>query len=230
MEATAIGFAKTMVDGVLQKVATRAADELAKTLGVRQDIWYIRGELEMMQGFLRAAEDPQDDNNVRLIWVRQVRDLAYQIEDCLAEFSIHLENRSMWHKLQTLNTRRQIASNIREIREKVQEVSQRNLRYNLIKPVKPSHDPTSNYGDLTTRMTTLVMEEAELVGQTELKHKLVTILTENKECRKVVWVTGMGGLGKTTLVKKVFGSLETNFSCRVWLTISQTFNKKDLLM
>ncbi|KAJ1691014.1 hypothetical protein LUZ63_015169 [Rhynchospora breviuscula] len=230
MEATAVGFAKTMVDGVLQKVATRAADELAKTLGVRQDIWYIRGELEMMQGFLRAAEAPQDDNNVRLIWVRQVRDLAYQIEDCLAEFSIHLENRSLWHKLQTLNTRRRIASNIRDIREKVQEVSQRNLRYNLIKPVKPSHDSTSNYVDVTTRMTTLVMEEAELVGQAELKRKLFTILTEKEELRKVVWITGMGGLGKTTLAKKVFDSLETKFTCRAWLTISQTFNMKDLLM
>lgn len=39
MAETAMSLAKTMVDGVLQNLATTAADEVAKMLGVRQEVW-----------------------------------------------------------------------------------------------------------------------------------------------------------------------------------------------
>jgi hypothetical protein len=41
MAVTAMSLAKTMVEGVLQKLATTAADEVAMMLGVRQEVWYF---------------------------------------------------------------------------------------------------------------------------------------------------------------------------------------------
>lgn len=58
----------------------------------------------MMLSFLMAAETQQNDNSVARTWIRQVKDLAYQIEDCLAEFSFHLENRGLCYRLRTLCT------------------------------------------------------------------------------------------------------------------------------
>ncbi|KAJ4790550.1 hypothetical protein LUZ62_041796 [Rhynchospora pubera] len=231
MEATAASLAKTTVDGVLQKVTGIAVDEVARMLGVRQDVWYIRGEMEMMNSFLKAAEARENDNIVVRTWVRQVKDLAYQIEDCLEEFSLHLENRSLFYRLRTLSTRRRIASNIRDIRAKVQEVSQRNLRYNLIKLSESSSNATFKDANLATRMDALVLEETELVGQAKPKKDLIEMITEKNEDRKVIWITGMGGLGKTTLAKKVFDSpeLRNNFPCRAWISISQTFDPDYLL-
>ncbi|KAJ4795050.1 hypothetical protein LUZ62_046296 [Rhynchospora pubera] len=222
-----------MVGGVLKHAATTAVDEAAKMLGVRQDVWYIIGELEMMQAFLVAAETRRDNNNVMLIWVRQVRDLAYQIEDCLLEFSLHLKNRSLCYRLRTLPTRRRIASHIRDIREKVKEVSQRNLRYNLIKPMDSSFDANNLIKDrnFTTCVDEFVVEETELVGQTESKNKLIEMITKKDMHLKVIWITGMGGLGKTTLARKVIDSREVGnkFPSPVWFTVSQNFNPKDLL-
>ncbi|KAJ4756418.1 hypothetical protein LUZ62_090823 [Rhynchospora pubera] len=199
--------------------------------GKRSGGRHIRGEMEMMKSFLIAAEARENDNVVVRTWVRQVKDLAYQIEDCLEEFSLHLENRSLFYRLRTLSTRRRIASNIRDIRAKVQEVSQRNLRYNLIKLSESSSNATFKDANLATRMDALVLEETELVGQAKPKKDLIEMITEKNEDRKVIWITGMGGLGKTTLAKKVFDSpeLRNNFPCRAWISISQTFDLNYLL-
>jgi disease resistance protein RPM1 len=218
---------------------------------------YIRGELEMMQSFLMAADAQKNDNTVVRTWIRQVKDLAYQIEDCLVEFSIHLENRNLCYRLWTWNTRLRIASNIRDIKAKVQEVSKRNMRYNLIKPHNVSSDITSRYVDLTTQMAALVVEEAELVGQSEPKDELIKLIVENDiesrniiimeneiesrsitelenniKHKKVIWIVGMGGLGKTTLTKKVFDDkkIRAHFKYTAWVTVSQTFNLRNILI
>jgi disease resistance protein RPM1 len=48
----------------------------------------------------------------------------------------------------------------------------------------------------------------------------------------VISVVGMGGIGKTTLTKKVYEneSVKGHFDCRVWITVSQSYNMQKILM
>ncbi|KAL2492514.1 Disease resistance protein RPP13 [Abeliophyllum distichum] len=45
-------------------------------------------------------------------------------------------------------------------------------------------------------------------------------------------VVGMGGIGKTTLTRKVYddGLSEYRFDNRAWVTVSQDYNERDLLL
>ena len=47
----------------------------------------------------------------------------------------------------------------------------------------------------------------------------------------MVSVVGMGGLGKTTLVKKVYDHqiVKGYFDCHAWIPVSQSYNMEDLL-
>jgi disease resistance protein RPM1 len=47
----------------------------------------------------------------------------------------------------------------------------------------------------------------------------------------VISVVGMGGLGKSTLVKKVYydSDVKKHFKFRAWITVSQSFKREDLL-
>lgn len=81
----------------------------------------------MMQSFLMAAHEEKD--NVVMIWIKQVRDVAYDSEDRLQEFSIHLQKPTGWRFPSTLRKRHHIAMQMKGLRARVDDVSQRNLGY-----------------------------------------------------------------------------------------------------
>uniref|UniRef100_A0A0D9WL78 Uncharacterized protein n=1 Tax=Leersia perrieri TaxID=77586 RepID=A0A0D9WL78_9ORYZ len=78
------------------------------------------------------------------------------------------------------------------------------------------------------------IDEAELVGFDTPKRELLDKMNidgNDGHC-KVLCVVGMGGLGKTTLARKIFESKEDigkNFPCRAWITVSQSFSKLEML-
>ncbi|XP_059650140.1 putative disease resistance RPP13-like protein 3 [Cornus florida] len=83
-----------------------------------------------------------------------------------------------------------------------------------------------------SRGDALLVKEAELVGIDKRKKELIGLLVNQTEDRlKVVSVVGMGGLGKTTLVKKVYddAALKKQFESHAWLTVSESPKMGELL-
>jgi disease resistance protein RPM1 len=69
------------------------------------------------------------------------------------------------------------------------------------------------------------------VGIENPKHLLVSCLVEGEEKLSSISVVGMGGLGKTTLVKKVYDShpIRRSFDTHSWVTVSKSFASTELL-
>ena len=80
------------------------------------------------------------------------------------------------------------------------------------------------------RMAPLFLKEAEVVGFDRPRHTLERWLKEGRKKLTVVSVVGMGGLGKTTLSKKVFDKVQTHFTRHVWITVSQSYTIEGLLL
>jgi disease resistance protein RPM1 len=78
----------------------------------------------------------------------------------------------------------------------------------------------------------LFIEEGEVVGIESTRDKLVSCLVGEATRRSVISVVGMGGIGKTTLAKKVYenDSVKGHFDCRVWITMSQSYKMQKVLM
>jgi len=86
---------------------------------------------------------------------------------------------------------------------------------------------------LTRRKTMAsAFEESQLIGRENEKSELVTLIcNQSTQDILVISVWGMGGLGKTTLVKYIYQSQELNgmFEKRACVTIMRPFNPYELL-
>jgi hypothetical protein len=133
MEATALSVGKSVLNGALDYAKSAFAEEVALQLGIQRDHAFITDELEMMRSFMMEAHQERVDSKVVKTWVKQVRDTAYDVEDNLQDFSVRLEKPSWWRFPCTLLERRRVAQQMKELRAKVEDVSQRNARYHLIK-------------------------------------------------------------------------------------------------
>ncbi|XP_037423685.1 disease resistance protein Pik-2-like [Triticum dicoccoides] len=235
MAETVVSMARSMLGGAISKAASAAAAELSLVMGVQKDIWFIKDELKTMQAFLAAAEATKNRDMLLKVWAEQVRDLSYNIEDCLDEFMVHVRSQSLTKRLMKLKDRRRIAIQIRNLKARVEEVSSRNARYNLIKTeASTTSDKEVSYIEDVRNHSASNIDEAELVGFTKPREELIKLMDVNTRDgdAKVICVVGMGGLGKTTLARKIYESKEDivkNFSCCAWITVSQSFFKIEML-
>nr|CAB3462208.1 unnamed protein product [Digitaria exilis] len=232
MEATALSLGKAVLDGALGYAKSTVAEEVALQLGVQRDHAFIKEELEMMQAFLRVAHEERDDHKVLMTWVKQVRDVAYDAEDCLQDCSVHLKKPSWWRLPSTLRERHRIAKKMKELRARVEDVSQRNLRYQLVKSTagsKPADGAElSGFAGATTMSG---IEEAQR-QQNNSKADLIRLINTTDEELRVIGVWGTSdNLGEKSVVKRAYDGLKRDrkFQCHAWISMVRPLNTTEIL-
>lgn len=143
MADLAIGISKTMVEALVNKVKSTIKEEEELWQIVQRDTVFMKDEFEMMQSFLKTADWERIKNNVVRTWVSQVRDLSYDAEDCIKSILLLDTNRSFWTmclrllascscKSEAASPLDQAVAEIELLKARVEEVSNRNIRYSLI--------------------------------------------------------------------------------------------------
>ncbi|CAL4906315.1 unnamed protein product [Urochloa decumbens] len=232
MEATALSLGKSVLDGALGYAKSAVAEEAALQLGVQRDHAFIREELEMMQAFLRTAHEERDDHKVLMTWVKQVRDVAYDAEDCLQDCSVHLKKPSWWRLPSTLRERRRIAKKMKELRARVEDVSQRNLRYQLVKSAAGSKsEDAAELSGFAGVATMSGIEEAQRQQNKSIADVIRLISKKGEELRVIgVWGTG-DVFGEKSIVKRAYDGLKRDrkFQCHAWISMVRPLNKTEIL-
>ncbi|KAL7217973.1 hypothetical protein ACSBR2_011238 [Camellia fascicularis] len=238
-------MAETAVFHLLANFAPFLRQEANLLTGVRDEIQYIRDEFERMTAFLRVADAMEENNPELKVWVKQVREAAYDIGDVLELYMLRLGHRhgagfrSFLGKvscfIKTLKARHQIASEVQRMKSRVIDISKGHQRYHdrygMLEQGSSSRSTGLNTACHDYRGDALLLHESELVGIDKPKSQLIRWLVHEDPRLKVLSVSGMGGLGKTTLVKKVFDDavVKNHFQSHVWITVSESFKIEVLL-
>ena len=211
---------------------------------VHADLKKWRTTLPKIRAVLDDAEDKQMTIKSVKIWLDELEDLAYDVDDILDEFATEALQRK-------LNAEDPSTSKVRKfipaccvglnpssimfdvnMRSKIKEID---TRLKEIVTQKNNLELRENAGLGRTGATrprvptTSLVNEGHTHGREEDKKAIVKLLLSSESSNaqlSVIPILGMGGMGKTTLAQLVYNDIEVShyFDVKAWGCVSEDFD------
>uniref|UniRef100_A0A0E0J410 AAA+ ATPase domain-containing protein n=1 Tax=Oryza nivara TaxID=4536 RepID=A0A0E0J410_ORYNI len=245
-----VGASSEAVKSLTGKLGSLLAQEYTLIASVRDDIQYINDELASMQAFLsKLKRRDVDHDEQRQDWMKQVREVAYDIEDCVDDVGYRLGReprgsgaaisfQRAWYLLTTLYQRRRIAAEIGNLKLRAQHVSERRTRYGVENLQGNNGGGDSGLGVGANAPRDRLVPLPRLIGTmepvgmdadiSELQKWFSNGKDGNQQLRYLA-IVGFGGLGKTTLAMALYRELGDEFDCRAFVLASQKFHLPTVL-
>lgn len=196
----------------------------------------VKMELESIQAFLHAAERFRRIDETTAAFVRQIRSLAYDIEDVIAECSYHLgEDADVMFLFNVVRRIRQVkiwyrlAGRLRDTKASLKDAAERRGRYELNGVERAMWFSESNSSKWRCSGSMQFKKEEDLVGVKKEKEFLLEWVKRKDQQNMIASLLGMGGIGKTTLAAHVYSLVKDDFDTCAWITVSQRYEVDDLL-
>jgi hypothetical protein len=217
---------------------------------VQRDVVFLTDELAAMRSYLRDADEERNRHKVTRSRVRHVRDLAYDVDDCLREHAVHLEKPSGWRLARTVLERHRIAEEMKGLRARAEDMNHRNLRYHLADEDLPSANSgkPSSISSAAENSRTLGRSRTGVQQQVDLflesgQIDLVPLICRNDLELRVIAVWGTSGdPRKTAVIRKAYDDLKRKdperddvnrdddaFESCAWIRVAHPFNPSEFL-
>ncbi|KAG4156620.1 hypothetical protein ERO13_D02G008100v2 [Gossypium hirsutum] len=235
-------MAEAFVSAVMGEVASKAASVAVEMIslgwGFKDEMQRLGNSLELIGAFLRDAEGNQKQMNSVKLWLKRLRDVAYEADEVLDEIAYEFLRKKVETGDQML----------RKVRDLPSTVTFQHNMANKVKDILTSLDDLNkiakDYGlqqlAVDQRIfipsnveTVSFLDDSNIVGRKNDVSKVADMLVSPQDDRtvSVVPIVGMAGIGKTTLARLVYHDVdvERRFDVRFWVCVSDDFNVKRIL-
>nr|ATE88993.1 CNL1 [Triticum turgidum subsp. durum] len=242
MEAALVSAATGVLKPVVEKLATLVGSEYKRFKGVRGEIKSLTRELAAMDAFLLKMSEQEDLDEQDKVWMNEVRELSYEMEDFIDNFMKGVGDKdtkpdgcvemikNLLGKLGKMKTRRRIGKEIQDLKKQIVEVGDRNARYKTGVAISNTKNAT-----IDPRALAIFEHASKLVGIDQPKSEIIKLLTEEDGCAtkqqqlKMLSIVGSGGMGKTTLANQVYQEMKGEFKCHVFISVSRNPDMVNIL-
>jgi hypothetical protein len=140
MESAVVSAAEGAIHTLLGKLGAVLVQETQLLGGVHDEMQYLKDELESMTAFLQDLAERNESRKQVKIWMKQIREIAYDVEDCIDEFRHQLEGSSnssdrslafihrTTHILRTIRVWHRLGKQIQKLKMRAANASDRNSR------------------------------------------------------------------------------------------------------
>ncbi|XP_047974965.1 disease resistance protein RGA2-like isoform X2 [Salvia hispanica] len=226
------------IEVLLQNLINLLNDEFTLHQGLKSDARKLQCNLKMIRAYLRDAEKKCTTETVK-IWLRELEAVAFDADNVLDELSYHLLHKkvnkmksskdkvpSCFSSFNGISRRRNMALTIKQINADFDSLNKRAFDLGLQNMVVNAPAAAAAHTSIETDSSSL---DPIFIGRDDDVSKLVDMLTEIQDGKvfSMVALVGMGGIGKTTLTKRVFNHerVKARFGVsRIWVHVSQTFD------
>ncbi|KAM4097916.1 hypothetical protein ACJW30_07G037700 [Castanea mollissima] len=240
-------MADAILYGVVQKIIESLGSFTLKQIG---SIWGVKDDLEKMnktvlaiQAVLQDAEEQQVQNHQVKLWLNNLRDVVFDADDLLSEFSTHVFRRKVMggdkkaKKVRIFFSRSnqlvfsfKMACKIKATREKLNNIATdwKNFHLELVERPLKTQDVTRDRDQ-----THSYIGEEEVIGREEDRKAIVDLLLDLdvKDNVSFICIVGIGGLGKTTLAQYVYNdkNVKDYFELKMWVCVAEEFDVKKIV-
>ncbi|KAI3839651.1 hypothetical protein MKW92_034931 [Papaver armeniacum] len=236
---------EAVVSFAVEKLGEALIRETFFLLNVRSQVKELRDELRRMRCFLKDADAKQQQGDERVRnWVADIRDVAYDAEDAIDTFILKIDHGAPKSGgIRNIITRKalmvknlkhlyRVGKEIQAIQSRLKVISDSRITYGINDLHDNESSKASRMMQQQLRNDYIHVEDEDIIGLEKHTKTLLTELVKDDERRCVISIVGVGGLGKTTLAKKLYkhDTVMSRFDCRSWSSISQQFNPRDALL
>ncbi|KAG7588479.1 NB-ARC [Arabidopsis suecica] len=227
-----------MAEGVVlfgvQKLWELLSRESERLQGVHEQVCELQRQLGRLQSLLNDADAKKHESKRVRNFLEDVKDIVYDAEDIIETFLLNEERekekgikKSARRLACFLVDRRKFDSDIKGITMRISDVIGEMQSVGILEIIDGGRFLSMQDREREIRQTFPNNSETGLVEMEQSVEELVGCLVVSNDIQ-VVSISGMGGIGKTTLTRQVFhhDMVRHHFERFTWVCVSKDFTQK----